>query len=150
MRSWSWRLQSIIINKNAVCCSKYQNKNVDKIRQKDKERKKFEREYVKYCNEKKYEQKKRKDRERKRLVKKRKLEQIDQPSPAPTREEIETEETEAPTSSFKHKATKYRSLRRAENALPSSPHKKKEIASSLARKYSVRIQLNELKKSGRQ
>ena len=86
--------------------------------------------------------KKRKDRETKRLAKKRKLEKIDQPSPAPTREETETEETEALTSSFKHKAT------RAENALPSSPRKKKEIVTSLAKKYSVRIQLNEPKKSG--
>ena len=38
------------MNKNAEYCSKYQNKNIDKIRQKDKERKKFERDYVKYCN----------------------------------------------------------------------------------------------------
>ena len=33
---------------------KYRNKNIDKIRQKDKERNKFEREYVKYCDKKKY------------------------------------------------------------------------------------------------
>ena len=77
------------------------------------------------------------------------MELIDQPSPAPTREETETEETKAPTSSFKHKATKHRSLKRADKALASSPDKKKEIDTSLAKKYSVRIQLNELKKSGR-
>ena len=148
MRSWSWRLQPIVISKNTEYCSKYRNKNIDKIRQKDKERKKFEREYVKYCDKKKYEEKKRKDRERKRLAKKRNVEQIDQPSPAPTREETETEETKAPTSSFKHKATKHRSLRRTENVLPSSPRTKKEIVTSLA-KYSVRIQLNKPKKSGR-
>ena len=93
--------------------------------------------------------KKRKDRETKRLAKKRKLEKIDQPSPTPTREETETEETEALKSSFKHKATKHRSLRRAEDVLPSSPRKKKEIVTSLAKKCSVRIQLNEPKKSGR-
>ena len=67
------------MNKNAEYCSKYRNENIEKIRQMDKERKKFEREYVKYCDEKKYEEKKRKDRERKRLAKKRKLEQTDQP-----------------------------------------------------------------------
>ena len=83
---------------------------------------------------------------KKREKTKRKLEQIDQPSPAPTREETETEETEASTSSFKHEAMKHRSLRRAEDALPSSPHKKKEIVTSLAKKYSVRIQLNEPRK----
>ena len=92
--------------------------------------------------------KKREKTERKRLAKKRNMEQIDQPSPAPTREETETEETKAPTSSFKHKATKHRSLRRTENVLPSSPRTKKEIVTSLA-KYSVRIQLNKPKKSGR-
>ena len=36
------------------------------MRQNDKERKKFESEYVKYCDEKKYEEKKRKDTERER------------------------------------------------------------------------------------
>ena len=81
----------------------------------------------------------RKDRERKRYTEKSKLEQIDQPSPAPTREEAETEETEAPTSSFKHEATKHRSLRRAEDALSRSSCQKKEIVTSLPKKYSVRI-----------
>ena len=76
------------MNKNAEYCSKYRSKNIDKICQKDKERKKSEREYVKYCDEKKYEEKKRKDRERKRLAKKTKLEQIDQPSPAPTEKKL--------------------------------------------------------------
>ena len=76
------------------------------------------------------------------------MEQIDRPSPAPTREGTETEETETLTSSFKHKATKHHSLRRAEDALPSSPRKKKEIVTSLAKKYSARIQLKQ-KKSGR-
>ena len=41
------------MNKNAEYCSKYRIKNIDKIHQKDKERKKFEKKYVKYCNEKK-------------------------------------------------------------------------------------------------
>ena len=122
------------MNKDAEYCSKYQNKNIDKIREKDKERKKFEREYVKYCDGKNYEGQMRSNRDRKRLAKKRKrkLEQLDQLSPVPTREKIETEETEVPTSLFKHKATKHCSLRRAGNALPSIPRKKKEIVTSLA------------------
>ena len=57
--------------------------------------------------------KEKRQRERKRLAKKRELEQIDQPASAPTREETETEETGAPTSPFKHKATIHCSLRRA-------------------------------------
>ena len=67
------------------------------------------------------------------------MEQIDHPSPATTREEAETEGTEASTSSFKNEITKHRSLRRAEDALSRSSRKKKEIVTSLAKKYSVRI-----------
>ena len=69
--------------------------------------------------------------------------QIIQSSSAPSRVE-----TEAPISSFKHKTTKHRSLRRAHNALSSSTSKKKEIVTSLAKKNSVRIHLNKPKKSG--
>ena len=74
MWSWSLRLPPTIMNKKAEYCNKYQNKNTDKISQKDKERKKFETEYVKYCDEKKYKEKKRKDSDRRRLAKKIKLE----------------------------------------------------------------------------
>ena len=75
------------MNKDAEYCSKYQNKNIDKIREKDKERKKFEREYVKCCEEKKNEGQMRSNKDRERIAKKRKrkLEQIDQLSPVPTR-----------------------------------------------------------------
>ena len=75
------------MNKDAEYRSKYQNKNIDKIREKDKERKKFERKYVKYCEEKKYEGQMRSNKDRERIAKKRKrkLEQIDQLSPVPTR-----------------------------------------------------------------
>ena len=42
---------------NAKYCMKYRNKNIETIREKDKERKRFEREYEKYCDEEKYEEK---------------------------------------------------------------------------------------------
>ena len=64
----------------AKYCMKYRNKNIETIREKDKERKRFEREYEKYCDEEKYEEKKRKDRERKRLAKERKLEEMEESS----------------------------------------------------------------------
>ena len=48
------------MNKNAKYSSKYRNKNIDKIRQKDKERKKFWKKYIKYCDEKHFEEKKEK------------------------------------------------------------------------------------------
>ena len=68
---------------NAKYCMKYRNKNIETIREKDKERKRFEREYEKYCDEEKYEEKKRKDRERKRLAKERKLEGMEESSVIP-------------------------------------------------------------------
>ena len=68
---------------NAKYCMKYRNKNIETIREKDKERKRFEREYEKYCDEEKYEDKKRKDRERKRLAKERKLEEMEESSVLP-------------------------------------------------------------------
>ena len=68
---------------NAKYCMKYRNKNIETIREKDKERKRFEREYEKYCDEEKYEEKKRKDRERKRLAKERKLEEMEESSVIP-------------------------------------------------------------------
>ena len=71
---------------NAKYCMKYRNKNIVTIREKYKERKRFEREYEKYCDEEKYEEKyekKRKDRERKRLAKERKLEEMEESSVIP-------------------------------------------------------------------
>ena len=39
---------------NAKYCEKYRQKNLNEIRKNGKERKKFEREYRKYCEPKKY------------------------------------------------------------------------------------------------
>ena len=83
---------------NAKYCMKYRNKNIETIREKDKERKRFEREYEKYCDEEKYEEKKRKNRERKRLAKERKLEEMEESSVIPNASE-NTEETPGPSSS---------------------------------------------------
>ena len=52
------------------------------------------------------------------------------------------------SSSFKHNCTKIRSLKKAENALPRSPNKKKEIIPSLAPKYQLRIAQIHKKRSG--
>lgn len=43
------------------------------------------------------------------------------------------------SSSFKRNCTKIRSLKKADNALPQNPNKKKEIISSLAVKFQLRI-----------
>lgn len=123
---------------NAAYCKKYREKNLESIRKKDKERKKFARDYVKYVESEKYEEQKRKDRERKRLAKERKAVEI----------EADTE-SKLTNSSFKHKQTKYRSLKKADDALPNSPHKRKEIVTNLAKKYEIRINLKEQTKTGR-
>ena len=50
---------------NAKYCKKRRESNLHEIRKNDKERKKFEREYRKYCEPKKYEEYLRKERETK-------------------------------------------------------------------------------------
>ena len=44
--------------------------------------------------------------------------------------------------SFKHCSRKSRSIKKVEDALPKSPLKRKEVVSTLAKKYQLRIQLN--------
>ena len=39
------------------------------------------------------------------------------------------------SSALKHHSTKSRSIRKVENALPKSPPKRKEVVSTLAKKY---------------
>ena len=55
------------------------------------------------------------------------------------------EPEEAPTSYFSTKQSRYRSLKRAEDNLPKSPNKKKEVIGSLAKKYRIRITLSKRK-----
>lgn len=124
---------------NAAYCKKYRENNIDKIRKADKERKKFARDYLKYVEDEKYEEQKRKDRERKRLAKERKL-------AAEAATAANEDQLNESSSSFKHKQTKYRSLKKADQALPNSPNKRKEIVQNLAKKYEIRINLNETTK----
>lgn len=91
---------------------------------------------MKYVEEEKYEEQKRKDRERKRLAKERKL-------AAEAATAANEDQLNESSSSFKHKQTKYRSLKKADQALPNSPNKRKEIVQNLAKKYEIRINLNE-------
>ena len=51
--------------KNAQYCKNYRQKNLEGIRKNDRERKKFQREYGKYCEPKKYEEYPKKEKERK-------------------------------------------------------------------------------------
>ena len=53
------------------------------------------------------------------------------------------ESTSSPSSTFKHKQTKFRSLKKTDKALSNSFHKRNEIVQSLAKKYDIRKQLQE-------
>ena len=46
------------------------------------------------------------------------------------------------SSAFKHRSTKSRSIKKVEDALPKSPHKRKEVVSTLAKKNQLRIEVN--------
>ena len=48
-----------------------------------------------------------------------------------------TEPYHSPSTSFRHKATKVRSLRKAKNALPRSPSKRKEVVKELASNFLI-------------
>ena len=59
------------------------------------------------------------------------------------------ESTSTPSSAFRHKQTKFCSLKKADKALPRSTHKRNEIVKSLAKKYDIRIQLQKPTRKGR-
>ena len=120
---------------NSNYWKRYRNKNIDKIRKRDKDRKQFTREYLKYCDTEKYEEQKRKNRERERLTKDR----SEKETAAAASMDQNQESTSTPSSAFKHKQTKFHSLKRADKALSNSPHKRNEIVKSLAKKYGIRI-----------
>ena len=122
--------------KNREYCQKYRQKNLEELRKRDKERKKLERDHSKFFQRDKYEEYKKKDRERKAAEKVENIINDSTRTPIPQ------------SSSFKHKCTKIRSLKKAENALPQSSNKKKEIIASLASKYQLRIALIQKKRPG--
>ena len=103
--------------KNADYCRVYRKKKAEEYRQKGRERKQFQRDYRKYVSDPaKYEEFKRGNCERKAAKKATELASY-------SKEALSS----PPSSSFKHYATKARSLKKVENALPSSPRKKAGI-----------------------
>ena len=87
----------------------------------------MERDHRKFFHRGKYEEYKKKDREGKAAEKAKNILNDSPKTPV------------SQSSSFRHNCTKIRSLKKADNALPQSPNKKKEIISSLASKYQLRI-----------
>ena len=115
--------------KNSDYYRAYRKKKAEEYHRKDRETKQFQRDYRKYVSDPaKYEEFKRRDRERKAAKKASEL-------AAYSKETLSS----PPSSSFKHYATKVRSLKKVENALPNSPRKKAEIVTSLARKFNLGI-----------
>ena len=122
--------------KNREYCRKYRQRNLEELRKRDKERKQLERDHRKFFHGGKYEEYKKKDRERKAAEKAKNILNDSPITPV------------LQPSSFKHNCTKIRSLKKADNALPQSPNKKKEIISSLASKYQLRIAQIQKKRPG--
>ena len=54
---------------------------------------------------------------------------------------------QAASFALKNCSTKSRSIKKVEDAIPKSPHKRKEVASTLAKKYQLRIQVTKGGKS---
>ena len=113
--------------KYADYCRAYRKKKAEEYRRKDRERKQFQQDYRKYLSDlAKYEDFKRRDRERKAAKKATELATY-------SKETLSS----PPSSSFEHYATKARSLKKVENALPNSPRKKAQILASLASKFNL-------------
>ena len=119
---------------NKEYCKRYREKNSKKYKENDALRKRYTRMLTKTTSPLLHEEQKKKNRERMRLYREKKRDE---------KENIVADEESA----FSTKQSRARSLKRAEDGLPSSPNKKMEVIGSLAKKYKVRIAL--CKKRGR-
>ena len=125
---------------NADYCREYRRKHVSKYKAKDKERKQIERDCRKCLGTKVNNMKfKENDHMRKSIAKEA---AVVRPCAS------SAEEMQSSSSSFKDPCTKFRSLRKAENSLPKSPHKKKGIIDSFSKKFNLRIAMAKSKKLG--
>ena len=140
----------VVKKNNADYCKKYRANQGEDYRKKDAARKKRERDNRKLLGPKKdYEEFKARDRARKELSKLKKLTPNYMSTPNTSKSAEPSEPSESSTSSepstssassvsaYKHRSTKSRSVNRAEKELPKSPTKRKEILSSLARKFNL-------------
>lgn len=133
---------------NKDYCRKYREKNKEAFKVKEKERKKFARDYEKHVDREKYEARLKKDRLRSREYRKRKKEEskavkgntiaVASPVASPS-----STSTSTLTSAFSCKQALSRSISRAEKNLPASPRKKTEIVGNLTKKYNMKINLIE-------
>ena len=127
--------------RNKKWCKNYREKNREECRKRDAERKRMARMTEKLTKPAVYELKKKAERER--LKKNRQRQKIGlinakQISASP---EVSLQEEGRECSSFSNKQSKYRSLSKAEKALPSSPNERTEVVGALAKKYKLRINL---------
>ena len=145
------------LRKNSDYCKKYRQTHADEYRKKDRERKKLERDSRKNLGPKQqYEEYKALDRARKEIAKLKK--QLAETTPQQTSTPVpSTDSSSVPSTSssfetpsaYKHRATKSRSVNRAEKGLPKSPSKRKEVLTSLSRKFNLEGLLPQKRKAGR-
>ena len=142
---------------NSDYCKKYRQTHAEEYKKKDRERKKLERDSRKNLGPKQeYEEYKALDRARKEIAKLKKQlaqttpQQTSTPVPSTDSSSISSTSSSFETpSAYKHRATKSRSINRAEKGLPKSPSKRKEVLTSLSRKFNLEGFLPQKRKAGR-
>ena len=121
---------------NGERCKKHREDNKDEYRKSDRERKQLSRKIEKILDPKKYELKKKNERERLRLYRlKKKIERNTPVTPS--------DFTPTPESSFTTKQSLSRSLKKAKQALPTSPNKQKQVVTCLAKQFRLKIEYDE-------
>ena len=128
---------------NREYCKEYREKTKDDYRKNDRERKKFKRDCLKYLEPEKYEIKKKQERERLKLYRARKKEEAAAEKARKEKEAAAAKNTPEGLVSFRTVQSFSRSVKKAEDALPFSPTKRKEVITGLAQRYQLRIKLQE-------
>ena len=108
------------------------------------------RDYEKYLNTEKYQQRLHKDRIRSREYRRRKKAEVSQASQTSSSSQdtstgTSSQASPASQSAFGSRQSLFRSVSGAEKNLPNSPRKKCEVLSNLAKKYELRIQYQKIR-----
>ena len=137
---------------NAERCKRYRESHKEKYRENDALRKRHSR-LIATLDPVRNAARKEKERLRKKAYRQRqkhiKRMAVEEKNAADVATPETSSSASTPSSAFKHKATKARSMRRAMTALPNSPAKRNEIIGTLALKFQLKVQLQAKTNRGR-
>ena len=153
---------------NKDYCKEYRKNHLEEYRETDRQRKQNKRAAEKLLKPDVYKKKKEADALRKKLYRQRKKlglverkKKLDDPeTDTETEPQSTTVESETPvatstpqpspntSSSFTTKQSKFRSVSRAEKALPNSPNKRKEVVGALSEKFPFQLRIKMKNKPG--